>query len=122
MKIYLFINPDNRITGYHTKHVDGAVEHDATELDLERLQNNDGYLFYINKCIEYQADKKVRDETRLSLQNELHEIASWFAQNDWIPNKVVVGEWELSDQRFIDYKAERLAKRMRQDEITGLLE
>lgn len=122
MKIHLFINSDNRITGYHIKHVAGAVEHDATELDLERLQNNDGYLFYINKRIEYQADKKVMDETRLSLQNELHEIVSWFAQNDWIPNKVVVGEWEPSDQRFINYKAERLIKRTRQDEIIGLLE
>lgn len=57
-----------------------------------------------------------------SLEHELRTIQRWFNENDWIPNKVVVGEWEPTDQRFIDYKAERLAKRMRQDEIIGLLE
>jgi len=122
MKIYLFINPDNRITGYHITHVDGTVEHDATEIDLDQLKNNDGYLFYSEGSLVHRTDLKAKDEANAQLMDELQEIASWFSQSDWIPNKVVVGEWDPSDQRFVSYKVERLAKRARQDEINSLLE
>ena len=48
---------------------------------------------------------------------ELGEIQKWFAETDYIPNKVVVGEWEETDERWISYKQERAKKRARQDEI-----
>ena len=48
---------------------------------------------------------------------ELGEIRKWFSQTDYIPNKIVVGEWEETDERWISYKEERIKKRARQDEI-----
>ena len=48
---------------------------------------------------------------------ELGEIQKWFSQTDYIPNKVVVGEWPETDERWIAYKEERARKRARQDEI-----
>lgn len=48
---------------------------------------------------------------------ELGEIKKWFADTDYIPNKVFVGEWPETDERWISYKAERTKKRARQDEI-----
>lgn len=122
MKVYLFVDENKRTYGYHTVHVQGSIEYDASEFDLEQLNNNDGYLFYEEGRLVHRDDLEANDKRREQLITELHEIASWFAQNDWIPNKVVVGEWEPTDQRFIDYKAERLTKRVRQDEITSLLE
>lgn len=48
---------------------------------------------------------------------ELGEIRKWFSQTDYIPNKIVVGEWPETDERWIAYKEERARKRARQDEI-----
>lgn len=48
---------------------------------------------------------------------ELGEIQKWFTSTDYIPNKVVVGEWQETDERWIAYKEERARKRARQDEI-----
>lgn len=48
---------------------------------------------------------------------ELGEIQKWFTATDYIPNKIVVGEWEETDERWISYKQERAKKRARQDEI-----
>ena len=48
---------------------------------------------------------------------ELGEIQKWFAETDYIPNKVVVGEWSETDERWIAYKEDRARKRARQDEI-----
>jgi hypothetical protein len=48
---------------------------------------------------------------------ELGEIQKWFAETDYIPNKVFVGEWQETDERWIAYKEERTRKRARKDEI-----
>ena len=48
---------------------------------------------------------------------ELGEIQKWFTATDYIPNKVFVGEWSETDERWIAYKEERARKRARQDEI-----
>lgn len=48
---------------------------------------------------------------------ELGEIKEWFSATDYIPNKVMVGEWEDTDPRWLAYKEERTRKRARQDEI-----
>lgn len=54
-------------------------------------------------------------------EQELAEIQLWFALTDYIPNKIIVEEWQLDDPRFIAYKQERLIKRARQDELIELL-
>lgn len=72
----------------------------------------------------YVVGNTIIDEetfTRRTLIHELKEIQEWFLSTDYIPNKVVVGEWEVTDERFVNYRAERQAKRARQDEINSLL-
>jgi hypothetical protein len=51
---------------------------------------------------------------------ELESIQNWFRQTDWIPNKILTGEWQDTDHRWIEYKKERSIKRARQDEINKL--
>jgi hypothetical protein len=62
------------------------------------------------------------EETPLTelLEVELESIQNWFRQTDWIPNKILTGEWQDTDLRWIEYKKERSIKRARQDEINKL--
>lgn len=77
----------------------------------------------VNNQIEYigeqEVEKKQREEYTLVV--ELKEIKEWFLSTDWIPNKIITGEWEETDPRWIDYLSERADKRERQDELTFLL-
>lgn len=59
--------------------------------------------------------------TKEALKLELALIQEWFKENDWKVNKISLGEWSETDERAIAYRAERLAKRNRQDEINALL-
>ncbi len=52
---------------------------------------------------------------------ELNQIKQWFKDNDWKVNKVVIGEWDKSDGRWLEYLKERTIKRARQDELNTLL-
>jgi hypothetical protein len=82
-------------------------------------------------CPSYKAWKVVKDQLIIEdyeampvdekLQLELQEIRRWLKNNDWIPNKIITGEWEETDPRWIDYLSERADKRERQDELTFLL-
>lgn len=72
----------------------------------------------------YVVGNTIIDEetfTRRSLLHELKEIQDWFLSTDYIPNKVVVGEWDKDDERFVSYCQERATKRIRQDEIKTIL-
>jgi hypothetical protein len=51
---------------------------------------------------------------------EKQEIQNWFRETDWIPNKIITGEWQTNDVRWTNYIAERKIKRARQDEIDNL--
>ena len=77
---------------------------------------------------EFESDWKNKlftvDEERRQkslYKQELNEIKQWFINNDWKVNKIVIGEWETSDERWTSYLAERTIKRNRQDEIHNLL-
>lgn len=52
---------------------------------------------------------------------ELEQIRLWFAQNDFIPHKIVTGEWSTSDERWKSYLKERAIKRARQDEVNNII-
>jgi hypothetical protein len=81
--------------------------------DMELLT---GYIYKNNKFTKTSVFKE-----QFELGVELDEIRNWFSENDWIPNKIIVGEWETTDQRWLDYLEERATKRTRQDEIVALL-
>ena len=66
---------------------------------------------------DYLAVMDVDQKTLILSQEELWEIQKWFSDNDWIVNKIIVGEWTTDDERWINYLAERKAKRARQDEL-----
>lgn len=59
--------------------------------------------------------------TKDELKRERVKIILWFNAHDYMVNKVFLGEWESTDQRFVDYKTERFAKRQRLEEINILL-
>jgi hypothetical protein len=61
------------------------------------------------------------ENAKIEALAELKKIKQWFNDNDWKVNKVVIGEWELDDQRWLDYLKERKAKRDRQDYLNNLL-
>lgn len=73
--------------------------------------------------VYYHNDTEVTEEDhiRLTRLHELKEIRDWFTSTDYIPNKVIVGEWERTDERFVKYCEDRAAKRARQDELNALL-
>lgn len=66
---------------------------------------------------DYLAVMDVDQKTLILAQEELWEIQKWFSDNDWVVNKIVVGEWTTDDERWINYLAERQVKRKRQDEL-----
>ena len=83
--------------------------------------------------VEYQEPKDIVEKILVyipytdkelqikSAAQELNNIKAWFIDNDWKVNKIVIGEWQTTDQRWIDYLNERAIKRTRQDELVELL-
>ena len=66
---------------------------------------------------DYLAVMDEQQKTLILAKEELLEIQKWFSDNDWIVNKIVVGEWTADDERWLNYLAERQVKRKRQDEL-----
>ena len=66
---------------------------------------------------DYLAVMDEEQKTLILAKEELWEIQKWFSDNDWIVNKIVVGEWTTDDERWLNYLAERKEKRKRQDEL-----
>ena len=48
---------------------------------------------------------------------EKAHIEMWLKRTDWIPNKIITGEWETTDSRWTSYVEERKVKRARLDEV-----
>ena len=67
--------------------------------------------------------KRTEDMTDIehSAWHELKEIEQWYLEHDYIPNKITTGEWALTDERWLAYKAERIIKRQRKDTLQALL-
>lgn len=72
---------------------------------------------YEQLCLEREKHAKIKD---LVAQKE--EILAWFSDNDWKVNKVFIGEWLETDERWVSYLEERALKRARYDEIEQELE
>lgn len=90
-------------------------------LELETPDVNDidlmvKYIYRNGSFVETNAF--IEREERLS---ELLDIQTWFDKNDWIPNKILVGEWETTDPRWTTYLQQRALKRARRDELLALL-
>ena len=66
---------------------------------------------------DYLAVMDEEQKTLILAKEELWEIQKWFSDNDWVVNKIVVGEWTADDERCLNYLAERQVKRKRQEEL-----
>jgi hypothetical protein len=62
---------------------------------------------------EFNNEKHIND-----LRYEALDIQQWLTENDWKVNKVFLGEWEETDERWLQYLKEREIKRNRLDEIS----
>lgn len=49
-------------------------------------------------------------------------INIWLRSNDWIVNKVFLGEWSDTDERFLEYKRLRAIKRYELDLLNKKIE
>lgn len=67
---------------------------------------------YEQLCLEREKHAKIKD-----LEAQKEEILAWFSANDWKVNKVFIGEWLETDERWVSYLDERALKRARYDEI-----
>ena len=67
--------------------------------------------------IDEKPNELISQELKIEYQNELLNINKWFLDNDYIVNKVFIGEWAKTDARWKHYLNERKSKRARQDVI-----
>ena len=58
---------------------------------------------------------------RALLIKEQAVIQAWLKNNDWKFKKVLIGEWEETDTRWVEYKEQRAVKRARLDSIKKAL-
>jgi hypothetical protein len=106
---------------------DLKIDNENRFIEVNEKQYNNTLSCDIHKAWKVVNKKLIVDvyeETPQSelLYFELEEIQQWFIDNDWIPNKIITGEWTTDDPRWIEYLSERQIKRNRQDEINKLLE
>jgi hypothetical protein len=88
----------------------------ATTISIEDYAKQNGF-----EIVNTKPNELASKELKVDLENELLQIKKWFLANDYKVNKVITGEWEDTDPRWLDYKKERAVKRARQDEITKAL-
>lgn len=86
------------------------------EVTIEDFAKENGFTVYEDK-----PEQLVQEETTTALEKELKQINIWFQENDYIPNKIITGEWETTDKRWTDYLKERQTKRIRRDQIKELI-
>jgi len=128
MKIYIKLNEHNRIAHYvqHQENIFDAggslierqaipwedailVEYDGTDHnDIGR--NKDKFTFSNGKIFIVEEQLTIKQ-----IDSELQEILEWFKSKDYYINKVFLGEWLSTDERYVSYLSERQLKRERQD-------
>ncbi len=109
MKGYMLIE-SSRIIAVYNEELPGTIYRDDIPDDISHYRWDGTKFYYSDEVDTYDA-----------LLEEYFSIKSWFASTDYIPNKIVTNEWPNTDQRWLDYLAERLIKRQRQDELLAIL-
>jgi len=119
MIIYVWVD-GTKINGIYNRKVSpNQVELDLTDEEYTYLNENALAAHYENGKVVYKGLEQIKQ--RQAAEKEQADILQWLADNDWKVNKVVVGEWEATDTRWLEYKKERQLKRARQDEIGKLI-
>lgn len=63
-------------------------------------------------------EEKARD-VEFDRQKRLAEIDKWFKDNDWIINKLYLGEWKVTDTRWIEYLKKRAEIRAEHERLVN---
>lgn len=63
-------------------------------------------------------EEKARD-AEFDRQKRLAEIDKWFKDNDWIINKLYLGEWKVTDTRWIEYLKKRAEIRAEHERLVN---
>lgn len=85
----------------------------------------DKYSFYAVRDGKFVIERREPTETETSRdliaakQKRLKEIDDWFKENDWKVNKLFLGEWKVSDGRWVEYLSKRAAMRKEHEELSG---
>ena len=61
------------------------------------------------------TEEEAAKDALIAKNKRLTEIQAWLSANDWKVNKIVIGEWEETDPRWIEYLTQRKAMREEQD-------
>lgn len=83
----------------------------------------DKYSFYAVRDGKFVIVRREPTETETSRdllaakQKRLKEIDDWFKENDWKVNKLFLGEWKVTDRRWVEYLSKRAALRKEHDEL-----
>jgi hypothetical protein len=88
----------------------------ATTISIEQYAKENGF-----KIVNEKPSTLLSKEEKVAYENELQQIKKWFLENDYKVNKVVIGEWEATDPRWVEYLNERKTKRNRLDDLNKVL-
>ena len=117
---YYELNEDNRILWIDEVDRLNAIDPEITSPTIE-LESIDDVIIWQQGIVDGNiVDMFVEPEDTVDAFAELQFIQDWFQSTDWIPNKILTGEWELTDERWLQYLEERKVKRNRQDELLGV--
>lgn len=118
MKINYTINADNIITGYTII----PFNEDLPTLELTEEEVSKIKCGYTKLTDDRKLIYNIEDyQNTINARQELQKIQKWFVDNDWKVNKIVIGEWATTDERWLGYLKERAIKRARQDELNEFL-
>ena len=73
------------------------------------------FSFYTEKVVVTE-EQKARMEERKVKNVKKQEALKWLSDNDWKVNKRLLGEWSETDDRWLQYLAERAKMRAQYDE------
>ena len=120
MKIY-FILKDGFIQSFNNSPTfDYTNEKEITQEDWDLINSHFPFIKYVNGKFVFDKNEENKVVAKAKIIEEQQEILKWFKDNDWIINKVFLGEWTKEDQRWTDYLTERQVKRNRLDQIEEL--
>ena len=120
MKIY-FTLKDGFVQSYNDSPTfDYTNEKEITQEDWDLFNSHFPFIKYVNGKFVFDKNEENKVVAKAKIIEEQQEILKWFKDNDWIINKVFLGEWTKEDQRWTDYLTERQVKRNRLDQIEEL--
>jgi hypothetical protein len=89
------------------------------EVTQEEFESGSSLFIFKGSNVYRKSEKEFNNEKHINdLRYEALDIQQWLTENDWKVNKVFLGEWKETDERWLQYLKEREIKRNRLDEIS----